>query len=226
MWCRWRSGQAVKVLAREMRRHPSTVRDLLERCGGVAAGGAAAVGVAVVVGGAGGDLSRAGRGSVVRGDRGRVGLCAIDGQPGGREEWRPGWLSSSGSQTRRGLEPVGRSRPSSPDCRGWRRWWKRNWNGSGRRRRLPAGVGWSRLVRALQSGSVLDERLDSWLCGHELGMHRAPQASLSDCGELHVKRMVNEVSTHHLDRSSRSAGGLTNSLPSWMDGERHTTMAA
>lgn len=29
------SGQAVKVLAREMRRHPSTLRDLLKRCGGV-----------------------------------------------------------------------------------------------------------------------------------------------------------------------------------------------
>lgn len=35
MWCRWRSGQAVKVLARKMRRHPSTVRDLLKRSGGV-----------------------------------------------------------------------------------------------------------------------------------------------------------------------------------------------
>lgn len=31
VWRRWRSGQAVKVLAREMRRHPSTVRDLLKR---------------------------------------------------------------------------------------------------------------------------------------------------------------------------------------------------
>ncbi|MFC7429981.1 IS30 family transposase, partial [Nocardia tengchongensis] len=31
----WRSGQAIKVLAREMRRHPSTVRELLKRCGGV-----------------------------------------------------------------------------------------------------------------------------------------------------------------------------------------------
>ena len=35
VWRRWRSGQGVKVLAREMRRHPSTVRDLLKRCGGV-----------------------------------------------------------------------------------------------------------------------------------------------------------------------------------------------
>jgi Helix-turn-helix domain len=35
VWRRWRSGQAVKVLAREMRRHPSTVRDLLTRCGAV-----------------------------------------------------------------------------------------------------------------------------------------------------------------------------------------------
>ncbi|WP_191094485.1 IS30 family transposase, partial [Nocardia colli] len=35
VWRRWRSGQAIKVLAREMRRHPSTVRDLLKRCGGV-----------------------------------------------------------------------------------------------------------------------------------------------------------------------------------------------
>ncbi|MBF6542545.1 IS30 family transposase [Nocardia brasiliensis] len=35
VWRWWRSGQAIKVLAREMRRHPSTVRDLLERCGGV-----------------------------------------------------------------------------------------------------------------------------------------------------------------------------------------------
>jgi hypothetical protein len=35
VWRRWRSGQAVKVLARAMRRHPSTVRDLLKRTGGV-----------------------------------------------------------------------------------------------------------------------------------------------------------------------------------------------
>src|SRR6266536_4147445 len=35
VWRRWRSGEAVKVLARAMRRHPSTVRDLLKRCGGV-----------------------------------------------------------------------------------------------------------------------------------------------------------------------------------------------
>jgi hypothetical protein len=35
VWRRWRSGQAVKVLPREMRRHPSTVRDLLKRTGGV-----------------------------------------------------------------------------------------------------------------------------------------------------------------------------------------------
>jgi hypothetical protein len=35
VWRRWQSGQAVKVLAREMRRHPSTVRDLLKRSGGV-----------------------------------------------------------------------------------------------------------------------------------------------------------------------------------------------
>ena len=32
---RWRSGQAVKVLSREMRRHPSTVRDPLKRTGGI-----------------------------------------------------------------------------------------------------------------------------------------------------------------------------------------------
>lgn len=35
VWSRWRSVQAVKVLARAMRRHPSTVRDLLKRCGGI-----------------------------------------------------------------------------------------------------------------------------------------------------------------------------------------------
>src|SRR5262245_23072966 len=35
VWRRWRSGEAVKVLARAMRRSPSTVRDLLKRCGGV-----------------------------------------------------------------------------------------------------------------------------------------------------------------------------------------------
>lgn len=35
VWRRWRSGQAVRVLAREMRRSPSTVRELLKRCGGV-----------------------------------------------------------------------------------------------------------------------------------------------------------------------------------------------
>src|ERR687897_672580 len=35
VWRRWRSGQAVKVLSRGMRRHPSTVRDLLKRTGGI-----------------------------------------------------------------------------------------------------------------------------------------------------------------------------------------------
>jgi IS30 family transposase len=35
VWRRWRSGQAVKVLARQMRRNPSTVRDLLKRTGGI-----------------------------------------------------------------------------------------------------------------------------------------------------------------------------------------------
>ena len=35
VWTRWRSGQAVKVLAREMRVSPSTVRDLLHRTGGI-----------------------------------------------------------------------------------------------------------------------------------------------------------------------------------------------
>jgi len=35
VWSRWRSGQAVKVLARQMRVNPSTVRDLLHRTGGI-----------------------------------------------------------------------------------------------------------------------------------------------------------------------------------------------
>jgi len=35
VWARWRSGQAVRVLSRQMRRHPSTVRDLFKRCGGI-----------------------------------------------------------------------------------------------------------------------------------------------------------------------------------------------
>ena len=35
VWARWRSGQAVKVLAREMRVSPSTARDLLHRTGGI-----------------------------------------------------------------------------------------------------------------------------------------------------------------------------------------------
>ena len=35
VWVRWRSGQAVKVLAREMRVSSSTVRDLLHRTGGI-----------------------------------------------------------------------------------------------------------------------------------------------------------------------------------------------
>jgi hypothetical protein len=35
VWRRWRSGQAMKVLAPEMRRNPSTVRDLLKRTGGI-----------------------------------------------------------------------------------------------------------------------------------------------------------------------------------------------
>ena len=35
VWTRWRSGQAVKVLSREMRVSSSTVRDLLHRTGGI-----------------------------------------------------------------------------------------------------------------------------------------------------------------------------------------------
>jgi IS30 family transposase len=35
IWLRWRSGQAVKVLSRQMRVNPSTVRDLLHRTGGI-----------------------------------------------------------------------------------------------------------------------------------------------------------------------------------------------
>jgi len=35
VWVRWRSGQAVKVLFRQMRVNPSTVRDLLHRTGGI-----------------------------------------------------------------------------------------------------------------------------------------------------------------------------------------------
>jgi IS30 family transposase len=34
VWLRWRAGQAVKVLSREMRVNPSTVRDVLHRSGG------------------------------------------------------------------------------------------------------------------------------------------------------------------------------------------------
>ena len=33
VWARWWSGQAVRMLSREMRRQPTTVRDLLKRCG-------------------------------------------------------------------------------------------------------------------------------------------------------------------------------------------------
>jgi hypothetical protein len=35
VWTRWRSGQAVKVLSRQMRVSSSTVRDLLHRTGGI-----------------------------------------------------------------------------------------------------------------------------------------------------------------------------------------------
>jgi IS30 family transposase len=35
VWSRWRSGQAVKVLSRQMRVNSSTVRDLLHRTGGI-----------------------------------------------------------------------------------------------------------------------------------------------------------------------------------------------
>lgn len=34
-WARWRSGQAARVLSREIRRQHSTVRDLLKRLGGI-----------------------------------------------------------------------------------------------------------------------------------------------------------------------------------------------
>src|SRR6476660_3363508 len=35
VWARWRSGQAVRVLSRQMRVNPSTVRALLHRTGGI-----------------------------------------------------------------------------------------------------------------------------------------------------------------------------------------------
>src|SRR5580765_4773518 len=35
VWARWRSGQAVKVLSRQMRVNSSTVRDLLHRTGDI-----------------------------------------------------------------------------------------------------------------------------------------------------------------------------------------------
>jgi IS30 family transposase len=35
VWARWRSGQALRVLSREMRVNHSTVRDLIYRCGGI-----------------------------------------------------------------------------------------------------------------------------------------------------------------------------------------------
>jgi hypothetical protein len=35
VWRRWRSGLAVKALARQMRLNPSTVRDVLKRTGGI-----------------------------------------------------------------------------------------------------------------------------------------------------------------------------------------------
>jgi DNA-binding NarL/FixJ family response regulator len=35
VWLRWRSGQALRVLAREMRVSHSVVRDLIYRCGGI-----------------------------------------------------------------------------------------------------------------------------------------------------------------------------------------------
>lgn len=81
VWRRWRSGQAVRVLAREMRRHPSTVRDLLKRSGGVRP---------VPRSRWESRLSLAGREEISRGlaaDRsfrsisGRVGPVAVDGQP-------------------------------------------------------------------------------------------------------------------------------------------------
>ena len=56
VWARWRSGQAVKVLARQMRVNPSTVRDLLHRTGGIRPAPRALLGVAVVAGRTRGDL--------------------------------------------------------------------------------------------------------------------------------------------------------------------------
>jgi DNA-binding NarL/FixJ family response regulator len=35
VWSRWRSGQAIRVLSREMRVNHSVVRDLIYRCGGI-----------------------------------------------------------------------------------------------------------------------------------------------------------------------------------------------
>lgn len=35
VWRRWRSGEGVRVLAREMRRSPSTARALIQRSGGI-----------------------------------------------------------------------------------------------------------------------------------------------------------------------------------------------
>ena len=96
VWARWRSGQAVKVLARADAGEP------IDGAGSAAphrwdpAGAEASVGVAVVAGRAGGDLTRSGGRAVAAGDRRRSGAGAVDGEPrGARQRWPVG-VSGSG----------------------------------------------------------------------------------------------------------------------------------
>ena len=84
VWRRWRSGEAVKVLAREMRRHPSTVRDLLKRTGGVRPVPRRRWELRLSLDERE-EISRGlAAGGVAAGDRRQLGAGAVDGVPGGR----------------------------------------------------------------------------------------------------------------------------------------------
>ena len=140
VWGRWRSGQAVKVLAREMRVNPSTVRDLLHRTGGIrpapkrrwelrlslaereeiSRGLAAGLSLRMIAAGLGRAPSTVSR--EVLGNGGRPQVPGSGRGPGGVVA---------------GVR--GRRRPSSPRGRRWPRWWRPSWSWTGHRSRSRVG---------------------------------------------------------------------------------------
>jgi hypothetical protein len=141
VWRRWRSGEAVRVLARQMRVSPSTLRDLLKRTGGIrpvprrrwelrlwldereeiSGGLAAGDSLPTIAAGLGQAPSTVSR--EVAHNGGRRGYRAV--------------AAESAAWTR-AARPKQTKRPAGPGCAPWS---KTSWSCVGPRSRSPAGCG-------------------------------------------------------------------------------------